>query len=81
MVVMHSETLWQLCVATRLLNSCLKVLTEEQRVARKHVNAVYPALDIRYGGVLPIHIARVCPFPFTAGCFVQISAPIIDISP
>ncbi len=35
--------------------SAMAFLTEVQLVARKHLNAVYPLLDIRYCGVLPIH--------------------------
>ncbi len=47
--------------------SALLLFLVEQLAARKHLNAVYPVLDIRYCGVLPIHFCqkkkcRVCHF-------------------
>lgn len=51
--------------------------TEEQLVAKKHLNAVYPVLNIHYCGVLPIHIVS---FPLRASCFVQIRTTVIYIS-
>lgn len=65
--------------------SALLLFSEEQLVARKHLNAVYPALDIRYCGVLPIYLCQTkvqsVSLPCRASCFVQISATVIDVSP
>lgn len=65
--------------------SALLLFSEEQLVARKHLNAVYPVLDIRYCGLLPIHSNQTTvpsvSLPFRASCFVQVSAVVIDISP
>lgn len=61
MVVAHSATLFQLTGATlpvALLQHYCFSHTEEQLVARKHLSTVYPVLDIRYCGVLPIHTAK-----------------------
>lgn len=66
--------------------SAVLVLSSQRRlVARKHLNAVYPVLDIRYCGVLPIHFCQTkwpsVSLPFRATCFVRIRATVIDISP
>lgn len=65
--------------------SALLLFSEEQLVARKHLNAVYPVLDIRYCGVWPIYSRQTTvpsvSLPLRASCFVQVSAMVIDISP
>lgn len=73
-------TLCQLCVATLPAappQHCCP-LTKKQLVARKHVNAVYPVLDIRYCGVPPLHTCQTSHLcvtsPFKACCSFQLSA-------
>lgn len=85
MVVTHSATLCQLFLWLCL--SAAAFLTEERPVARKRVNAVRPALDIRYCGASPIHTyakqTAECATSLQSQscCFVRISAAVTDISP